>query len=297
MIDEKLIKLQHFFAIDVEIKKGMYHIVPSKIEEYSGGSVIQNYTNELSDFLDYTFSELKCVCIDMIGTNSNVFKRICELEKKIKNSFYSCGFNIDKLKKFYIQYISNMEIDFINSVKEECVGYTMGYTQSADKAVSINEMLHFIHSYVVNNSFILRSLPVLNQKNNDFNHPIVLRGIKVSEFEQLFEQFPINLEVGCTDMVTISEKKLIMMVRDRGHALSIEITLNKNDARIEYFIPKLCNIEMINMLPGINKVNNDSIGATGVVEVPMEYLSKKLFDFISKVPMDSDMKFETGIKI
>ena len=54
---------------------------------------------------------------------------------------------------------------------------------------------------------------------------------------------------------------------------------------------------MINMLPGINRVNNDSIGATGVVEVSIEDLSKTLFDFISKVPMDSDMIFQTGIKI
>ena len=218
MNDEKLIKLQHFFAIDVEIKKRMYHIAPSNIENFDG-STMQKYTDEID-----------------------------------------------------------------------------GYTQSADKAVSINEMLHFIHSYVVNNSFILQFLPVLNQKNNDFNHPIVLRGIKVSEFEQLFEQFPINLEVGCTDMVTISEKKLIMMVRDRGMLYPWN-HLNKNAARIEYFIPKLCNIEMINMLPGINRVNNDSIGATGVVEVSIEDLSKTLFDFISKVPMDSDMIFQTGIKI
>jgi len=90
-------------------------------------------------------------------------------------------------------------------------------------------------------------------------------------------------------MVSINEKKLIMMVRDRGHALSIEISLNGNIARIEYFIPKLCNIDMINTLPGINKVNDDSVGATGVVEVNKNELSQILFDFISKVPMDSDM--------
>ena len=79
------------------------------------------------------------------------------------------------------------------------------------------------------------------------------------------------------------------MVRDKGHALSIEISLHNDVARIEYFIPKLCNIDMINKLPGINAVNKDSIGATGVVEVPINILSDALFDFISKVPMDSDM--------
>ena len=62
-----------------------------------------------------------------------------------------------------------------------------------------------------------------------------------------------------------------------------------DNARIEYFIPKLCNIDMINSLPGINKVNEDSIGATGVIEVDINNLAETLFHFISNVPMDSDM--------
>ena len=90
-------------------------------------------------------------------------------------------------------------------------------------------------------------------------------------------------------MVAINDKKLIIMVRDRGHALTIEVTLNNNIARIEYFIPKLCNIEMINNLPGVNKVNKNSIGATGVIETPINTLPGVLFDFISKVPTDYDM--------
>lgn len=89
-------------------------------------------------------------------------------------------------------------------------------------------------------------------------------------------------------MVAISERKLLMMVRDRGHALSIEITLNGQNARLEYFIPKVCNVDMVNNLPGINRVNEDSIGATGVVETPVEELPNVLFNFISKVPMDGD---------
>ena len=55
------------------------------------------------------------------------------------------------------------------------------------------------------------------------------------------------------------------------------------------FIPKLCNIEMINNLPGVNKVNKNSIGATGVIETPINTLPGVLFDFISKVPTDYDM--------
>ncbi len=81
-----------------------------------------------------------------------------------------------------------------------------------------------------------------------------------------------------------------MMIRDRGHALTIEISLNNNIARLEYFIPKLCNIDMINSLPGVNKVNKNSIGATGILEIDINKLPNCLFDLISRVPMDSDMK-------
>ena len=68
-------------------------------------------------------------------------------------------------------------------------------------------------------------------------------------------------------------------------------------ARIEYFIPKLCNIDMINRLPGVNKVNKGSIGATGAFEIPINSLSMTLIDFISKVPMDSDMIIENSFSI
>ena len=120
----------------------------------------------------------------------------------------------------------------------------MGGTKTIEKAKSINEVLHFIHSYVVNNDQILQIIPLINTKINNYQYPIRLRGFNTPIFEQLFNQFPIDLDVGWTDMVIINEKKLIMMVRDRGHALTIEISLNNDIARLEYFISKSCNIEM-----------------------------------------------------
>ena len=129
---------------------------------------------------------------------------------------------------------------------------------------------------------------MINKKGNDDEHQIVLRGVKVPIFEQLLIDFPDDLEVGYTDIVAVSERKLIMMVRDRGHALTIEITLQMNTARMEYFIPKICNIDMVNDLPGINKINQDSIAATGIIEIPINELSNTIFNFISKVPTDKD---------
>lgn len=287
-MDNIIIRLEHFFQVDVEIKKGMYNLVPSTLEYYDESS-IQKYTDKLDQFLTYVFSELKCIALDVFGKDSNVMSKIFSMEKNIKYQFYSCGFDINKLKKFYEIYISNMTPDFINSVKQECIGYYYGTTSSIETANSLNEVLHFLHSYIINNENILQSISLINQKQNEFDYPIQLRGNKSEIFEDLFEKFPTDIDVGWTDMVIINEKKLIMMVRDRGHALSIEITLNNDKARIEYFIPKLCNIDMINKLPGVNKVDNNSVGATGVIEVDKNELPQVLFNFISKVPMDSDM--------
>ena len=95
-------------------------------------------------------------------------------------------------------------------------------------------------------------------------------------------------------MVRGGEKTLIMMVRDRGHALSIEVTLNKDNARIEYFIPKICYVEMVNILPGVIIVIDDSIGTTGAIEVEVKDLPTALFNFISMVPTDMDIVHNYG---
>ena len=287
MLNEKIIKLQHFFEADIKIKKEMFKVAPPT--EYTDFGSVSKYTEDLDDFLMYAFSELKCVASDIFGFDSVVMKKIAMLDYQIKNKFYSCGYDIDKLRELYKNNISSMKPDFINTVKEECVGYSRGGTESVVKANTINEMLHYMHSYVVNNEDILQALPAINEKKNMYEYPITLRGCNVPVFEQLFNVFPHDLRVAWTDMVAISERKLLMLVRDRGHALSIEITLNGQNARLEYFIPKLCNVDMINNLPGINKVNENSVGATGIIETPIEELPETLFNFIIKVPMDGDM--------
>lgn len=293
MIDEKMIKLQHFFEADTRIKKEMLNSAPPNDEQYIDKESISEYVENTNDSLIYIFSELKCIASDIFGNDSSIMKRIIAMEQIIKDNFYSCGYDIDRLRMFYKSSISNMEMNFINSVKSECVGYTNCKEMSAiQKAITINEILHYMHSYVINNENILQSIPKIGEKTNDFKYPIVFRGYNVHVFEQLFEMFPNNMDVGWTDMVAISDRKMLMMVRDRGHALTIEISLNSQKARLEYFIPKLCNINMINNLPGINKVNENSIGATGVIETSIDDLSNTLFTFISRVPMDSDMNFK-----
>ena len=287
MNEETLLKLQHFFVADMKLKKELYLDAPNN---WVGEDSLIEYTDKLYESLLYIFGELKCISNDIFGSKSMTYKKVCNLEKTIKKEFNRCGFDNIKLKEFYKKYLSSMSIEFVNSVKDSCVGYYINRSEEiVESANSVNEILHFIHSYVVNNENILEKIPLINEKDNNYGYELSLRGSNSEYFEGLFNMFPTDLDCGTTDMVIINERKLIMMVRDRGHALTLEITLGNDKARVEYFIPKLCNIDMINALEGINKVNSNSVGATGVFETSLDQLPIKLFEFISKVPMDIDM--------
>ena len=99
-MDSIIIKLEHFFQVDFEIKKGMYNLAPTNLKYFDSLSM-QKYTDRLDEFLIYVFSELKCITLDVFGKDSSVMLKIYSMERNIKDQFYSCGFDINKLKKFY----------------------------------------------------------------------------------------------------------------------------------------------------------------------------------------------------
>ena len=188
-----------------------------------------------------------------------------------------CGLDLNLLNKFYTEFVSDMSIDFRDSVKKECVGYSPRFGNILEKAKTINELLHYFHASLM----------------NDYMGKISYRGFEVPIFEEIYALFPKNLNVGDTDMVAVDNNKLIMMIRDLGHALTIEITINSDIARVEYFIPKICNANKVNKLPGVEKVSEDSSApdsTTGITEFPISDLPQQLFDFLVKVPTDEDIE-------
>ena len=191
-----------------------------------------------------------------------------------------------------------MRLPFITAVQGSLVGYTFFGQGLVEQAATVNELMHFMHSYIVNNENLLESIPAIGEKSNAYNYPITLRGVDSPVFRNLLDQLPNELDIGWTDMVAVSDRKMLMMVRDRGHALTIEITLNAKGARMEYFIPKICNVRMVNELPGLfNPVDKNSVGATGAIETSLEELPSTLYDFISRVPMDHDMEDEQKMSV
>lgn len=290
---ERFRRIKHFFEVDTRIKKEMYNMVPPNYEGYIDERSLIEYTDKLDESLSYMYTELACVVSDFIG--SKAATEVEALENQAKEEFYRAGTDIKKIREFYQNNISNMGKEFLDAVKENCVGYYMfrNLSQPIKEAHTVNEYLHLCHSVIMNNEGLLKALPMVATKKNNENYDISLRGEDVPEFRKVLDNFPEDIIAGDVDMVALSDKKMLMMVRDRGHALTIETTLENDKAMVEYFIPKLCNVDMVNALPGVNPVNEDSVGATGKFEMDRSTLSEGLNDFITKVPTDLDIVLKT----
>ncbi len=182
---------------------------------------------------------------------------------------------------------------FVEVVKDKCVGYIVSrgdvLESLIDQSSSINELLHAYHSYIMNNEDLLQAIPPLAEKKNQYGYPIVLRGDDSAPARQVFDALPDDLDVGYTDIIA-ADDHLMMMVRERGHALTINSSPDPGhpgELPVEYNIPKICNENMIKTLPGLTGYSEN--GARGVFSVPQSEIGPRLVDFIAKVPMDSDM--------
>ena len=287
---KNLLELKYFFLIDKDIKKRMIAMAPKR---YIDKQSICDYSDKMAENLQEIFHELKESIKGLYGIKSFEYKKVDEMALELFSKLIDCGLDLNLLNKFYTEYVSDMSIDFRDSVKKECVGGSPKFGNSLEKAKTLNELLHYFHASLMNDEYRFKDLPTLAEKMNDNENKISYRGFEVPIFEQIYTLFPKNLNVGDTDMVVVDNNRLIMMIRDLGHALTIEITINSDIARVEYFIPKICNANKVNKLPGVEKVSEDSYfleSTTGITEYPISDLPQQLFDFLAKVPTDKDIE-------
>ncbi len=287
MFYDNIMFLKHFFEVDLKIKKEMFNMAPD--ERFKDNDSLVKYVNDLDEKITYIFTELKEISLYLWKNDTLSFYSLCNLEQTIKRELYSCDTDYYKLNLFYKNRISNIRLEFTNLIKQNCVGYKLEKNNLMNVSNSIDEVLHYLHSYIINDEKLLESILITYSKRTDFNSVIALRGKPVDVFKNLYEKFPSDINVGMTDMVVINDSKLLIMIRDVGHALTFEITVKKDICEVDYFIPKICNIDMVNLLPGINKVKDNSFGAIGKFNVSVSELPNTLYNFIRKVPTDDDL--------
>ena len=159
--------LKKFFKSDVKIKETMLKLAPNGMEDYDEESRIK-YTDKLYD----TLRDLEVEFID-ISQNFNFGLQVNEAIKmyftKAKESLLTDS-NSQGMEKYKTN-ISNMNEKLIEEVKDNCIGYTStssyDLVQLIGKAGSVNELLHIMHSYIVNNEEILKAMPIIATKKNE----------------------------------------------------------------------------------------------------------------------------------
>ncbi len=277
-------KLEDFFKYDLKIKEELHKSAPDDRYKNDIG-----YVSKYSDLLNETLKNLefymekisKAINFDYNDYLEKLFKT---LNEKLKE----CGLNYSKLKAFYNVCLSDMSEELIKKTKTEYIGFSMFNTYlNLHGASSINEILHVMHSYVMNNEEIYQSINKLYEKTNNEGYSINLYGKDNILARNIFDNYPTNIESDETNIVSL-DNKIMIMVRDIGHALTIEISIEKDKCFVQYFIPKVCNTLMVNNLKGVNKVTKEDRYTIGQFETSYENLSKDVIELISNVPKDKD---------
>lgn len=283
-------KYKEFFISDMRIKDTILSLAPNELDDYDEENRIK-YVDKLYKELEFLESEFTQMS-ENLSNNQESTETIRKYFNKAKQAFFISEYEPGAIQKLYQNYFSNMSDKLIEDVKAELYGHTV-YNGNINKCIhkvsTINELLHVFHSYVTNNNEMMEKLPVLAEKQNTIDMPIILYGEETEISKKLFEDFPLDLD--CDDVQIVSlQDKILMMVRGRGHALTLDIDItDKTNALIKYFVPKLCNRDMIEELPGINIKGISENGATGLFQISYEEMNKKIFDFIEKVPTDKDI--------
>lgn len=289
-MEENLNRMERFFKYNLEVKHILHQTVPKEENLYN-----KEYSIEYSDKMFKAINDIEYyinVMMKDYNFSKDDVKYFEHFIKALKQELIKCGYDYYKLKSFYEICISEMNEGLVNEVGENCVGYKIFRGVPLSQAKTINEILHVVHQTVINNEAILTSLPKLQEKMNKEGFPITLYGKNSEISNKIFNAFPLELTCGFTEIVSLSNDTIIMMIRDRGHALSIEIEKSTDKYYVKYFIPKICNVDMVNSLKGVTKVTKESKYTVGLFSSTLDKLPLELIDFISKVPTDDHMVIE-----
>lgn len=289
-MNENYEKLDKFFKIDLKIKDLILKTKPNeKIYDTSGAiKYVDNLIKELDTIKDYFFwiIDTYSMCPYLKDVINNSFN---EYNEKLLNSNY----DYDKLTRIYQECILKMTSGLDKELQKNLFGYNINRkeVESFEKCKTINDYLHAFHFYIVNNEKIFHSMPIIDIQINKDDEPIILFGKENDLSRDLFNKYPVELGTGEVDILSFDDH-LLMMIRDVGHALSVDSTIENDNIRVSYFVPKSCNIEKVNKLKGVTKLDpltSDMFSPTnGEFVCKKEDFTSEMIDFISNVPTDID---------
>lgn len=315
MEDEKYENFINFFEMDKKIKELLMKCAPTQEDNFNLDSKIQYYdklNSSLKDF-KYMFNSACKIFDNPIMTEkiNNFFDRISEELINVNTN--------DECNKIYSKLFSNMRKEYVDNIKDNYFGSSIFRNEPAiiTNAKTVNELLHGLHSDVLNNDLILEKLPKIDEKKI-----FDIKGIECSDIvlfgkndnplpRKIFEMF-CNIDInedrynGFAYVVS-ADNKILIMARDTGHATTLEIDTSEtkknekglsNNIMVNYFIPKVINIDEIKSLPGVNSINEKNATGSFVIDNTKydeneklndtNIIASKIMDFIYRVPMDGE---------
>lgn len=280
---QTLAAFEHFFKINTGIKDAIAEAAPSDQDFYNEDSRMHYLDRASKEFVgferDFQTMAREFRMGDSVSESTQKFFKQGEAD------FATSNFDPDNVRRIYEKRLYQMRDDFVDEVHNEAIGYKVDIQPERliSHANSVNELLHAYHSLIMNNQDILQRIPPIEQKGE-----IILRGEEGGLGDAVYQVIDENLDVDETDIISVDDK-MLMMVRGRAHALMIEAEPFKErpgEVIVHYNVPKVINREMVEALPGVNRINDNT--ASGRFAVPEAEFGQRIVDFIEQVPTDKD---------
>lgn len=186
-----------------------------------------------------------------------------------------------------------MNHELIYKINEEIKGYYIfnSYQSLFLNCKTINEMIHVLHMYLVNSEYFYNNAQLIEEKTDENMNKISLHGYKTTLSKAIYDNLDFTIDSSIITILSLDNNHLLIMARDLGHATTIEIEVNENIAYVNYFIPKICNIDMVNKLKGITplKPEENRNWAKGHFKTSLNDLIPTLISLLKNIPKDKDI--------
>jgi len=284
---------ENFFELDIQIKSLLYKLAPP--EEFLSEEDKFKYLDKLIKSLNL-IKKTFIYMTDLLECSENITDTLMNKFNIIESALLETDYTSNSLKKLYNVCFAKMDDELLTLVKKSFYGDASKNNQRKitsvlDKCVSINEMLHVLHVYMDNNKILMNKIPILEMKISlGEEDPIYLRGDINPIAKAIYDAQDENFDTGEVDIVALNKcKKILMLVRHRGHALSIQIEeINEYELGINYFIPKVHHYELIKNLRGLNNYKQGDKVASGSFLISKENVGEEIFEFVRMVPTDNE---------
>ena len=281
-------KVKKFLDLDMHIKKMIESLNPNEKCFSEEGCV--DYSNNLMKELKYFKDSFRILGESLSMSEENISIMTSKMDE-ITNKFIETRLDYDNLKKFYINNILKMNEEPLKAIEEGYVGYALFKSgqDALKKCKTINDMLHVCHHMLFNNEKIYGLMPVIEEKEITGGVAKLL-GEENKDAKDIYDhiQDVYSYEI---DILSINGS-IIIMARDLGHALTVNVDKENDNYRISYFIPKICNPKKANAFPGVTKVPLDaspSAATTGEYVIKDGNLGERVSIFLKNVPTDGDI--------